>query len=329
LLTRLRNAGNVVFPLRFGPLGWIRVSLLIRRIRPDIVHLHLIKSLAYSFPSILLNKKRHYVYTVHNQVLYPGMKLWKRTLFPLFMKSAAARMARIIAVSGDICTYLKDDLRISSERIIKIDNGVKLPEPQQPSPSKEELRRRLGLPQDAWIIGTVGRLSSEKGQDILIDAFSRITQHYPSAICVIVGEGPLKKGLLQMAKYYGLMNKILLPGFQQNPFAWLSAMDVVVFPSRSEGFPLTVIEAASIGRPIIAAAVGGIRDIVLNNNTGFLVPPENSQALYMAITKSITNYDRAKELGERARALALEKFGIDKCRSEVIQIYRTLIAQPL
>jgi len=161
---------------------------------------------------------------------------------------------------------------------------------------------------DNWVIGIVGRLSEEKRHIDLLKAFASISKKFPAATLLIVGDGYLRQDLERTANESGIREKVTFAGFQENVYEYLGKIDLFVLPSRTEGSPLSILEAMAMGLPVIATNIGGIPEIVINEVTGLLVTLENIDELSGAIAKLLSNPTMMQQMGENGKKRVLTYF---------------------
>jgi glycosyltransferase involved in cell wall biosynthesis len=323
LLHRLLDTGLEVYTLRLGFFAWLRIAAIRRAIRPQLVHLHLLGAALHGTIGSWF-AACHLVYTVHNLVVYPGMTGWKRAAYPFITRIIAGRIARFIAVSEGISQYLVDSLRISPDKVRVIHNGISFSGLEEAGSASGNLRQKIGVPASCLLFGTVGRITFQKGFDLLIEAFGLLALEFPTLHCVIVGDGERRAEIEGLIGKLGLQDRVHLPGFQRGVLPWYRAMDIVVFSSRFEGLPITVIEAAYAGKPIVATDVGGMKEILEDGVSGLLVPPEDSPALAAGIRQLLNNPSRAGDLGRQARTVALNRFEVQRCNQRTMRVYEEL-----
>ncbi|MBI3240811.1 MAG: glycosyltransferase family 4 protein [Chloroflexi bacterium] len=170
--------------------------------------------------------------------------------------------------------------------------------PTLPDPSAaDRLRHALSDAPSGPILGYVGRLSPEKGVATLIYALPQVLQAHPTARVVIIGDGIERRVLETLATSLGLGDQVCFMGEQVDAPQLMTAMDVVVVPSLSEGFGLTAVEAMAAAKPVVASAVGGLVEVVEDGVTGFLVPPTDPVALSGRIIEVLANPARAVAMG--------------------------------
>jgi glycosyltransferase involved in cell wall biosynthesis len=170
------------------------------------------------------------------------------------------------------------------------------------------------------IIGNVARLVPQKGHRFLLEAAPRIIELHPSARFVLVGEGPARAEIEMQARSAGIEEHVLLVGERTDIPAWLASFDVFALPSLFEGLCYAVIEAQAAGVPVVATPVGGVRETVIDRETGLVVPPEDPVALADAICWLLEHPDEARALSLEA-GRRVERFSKDRMVMETIALY--------
>lgn len=188
---------------------------------------------------------------------------------------------------------------------------------------RDAMRRLLGV-DDRWVMLFVGSLLPIKGVDVALRALPLVLRQRPDATLVIAGEGPERRRLARLTAQLGIDHHVRFCGrvpHGQVP-ALLAAADVCLFPSRSEASPRVVLEAAAMARPIVASAVGGVPDIVVDRESGLLVPMDDPCRLAQAIMELAQHEPLGVRLGQAARATILTKFEYQKNLDELRRLYR-------
>jgi glycosyltransferase involved in cell wall biosynthesis len=243
-----------------------------------------------------------------------------RSRFVKWLRSLNAD--RIIAVSDKVGGRLTKDWGYSSDKVIVIRNGVSWQDYERDEGRGAAFRRRYSIPQDAFVFGMMTRLSEEKGIDIALKAFNNVIRTCPSRAVrlVITGTGPLEERLKEQAGSLGLQDLVVFAGFAHNAADVLSGYDAILFPSRVEGLPLALLEGMAAGCIPIVSRIGGMPEAVNSRDIGWIVPPENSDALSSAMHSVLVQNDfhllRArKSATQRVR----EAFDIEQCHQRIFE----------
>ena len=227
---------------------------------------------------------------------------------------------RVVTVCGPFAEKL-EQRGIDRRKITILHNFVK---PFVPAPSEEveRLRSRVGL-QDKAMILVVGRLSSEKGHAILLEATERLERmkNVPDFRVVVVGDGPEEGALLRLIDRLGIRQQVVMAGFQTDVRPYYSLATLLALPSYSEGSPNVVLEAMAAGLPIAATAAGGVPEILENGVTGLMVPPGDPQAMADALLQILRDADLAKRLGAAARSGAEAHYTPQAYRRSLTKFY--------
>jgi glycosyltransferase involved in cell wall biosynthesis len=234
---------------------------------------------------------------------------------------------RIIAVSEGI----KDDLiknGISGSKIVVIQNAVQNSyNPDSFEESKQERRKILGIKENEYVAGYIGRLSDEKGLEYLIEAGPILREKDEAIKILIIGDGPKRKELENLTKKKGLEREIFFTGFQNNIEEWMPVLDIFVLPSLTEGTPMALLEAMSAGIPPIASAVGGVPKVVEDGINGFLVPPGDFQAISAKVIALKKNPELQKKIASEAVNLIKNRFGVHEWCRKIEAQYNELLAK--
>jgi glycosyltransferase involved in cell wall biosynthesis len=169
-------------------------------------------------------------------------------------------------------------------------------------------RTRFGVGKHEFLIGIVGRFSPEKGQDLFIKAFKLLALSNPQVKVIFIGEGPTEAEIRAMVHKYGLENRVVFAGYQPEILSFYQILDLIVMPSRSEGLPSVALEALFYRVPVVATAVGGTGEVIINEKTGLLVSPEDPEKLSAAIARMITDSSLQKSVAEAGFELISERF---------------------
>ena len=170
------------------------------------------------------------------------------------------------------------------------------------------------------VVGYVGRLSPEKGVDVLLRAVSAL----PGVTVVLVGDGPDRRRLERLGRELGIAPRMIMSGWQADARPWLPGIDVLALPSRLEGLGMAAVEAMLAQRPVVASRVGGTPEVVADGETGLLVPPEDHDALAGALDSLLGDSSRRERMGMLGRKVALERFGVERMLRSYEAVYDEL-----
>ncbi|MBX9580843.1 MAG: glycosyltransferase, partial [Gemmataceae bacterium] len=239
-----------------------RAAEVLGKLRPDVVHTHQTGAALYlGRAARRLSPRPPVVHTEHgNHFRQAGG--WRAVLRTrLNTRAAAKNVDRFCCVSAEIAAAAGRWWTVPRRKLDVVPNGIRTDLPEDLSPPSA-VREGLEIPADAPVVGTVGRLAEVKRQDILIQALRLLAADRPAVRLVIVGDGPERPKLEALAADLGLADRVRFAGYQPRPDEYLRAMDVFSLTSRSEGFPVSLLEAWRAGAAVAAAAVGGIPAVV-------------------------------------------------------------------
>lgn len=193
---------------------------------------------------------------------------------------------RIITPSNELRNYLAP--RYPLTKVVTIHNGIR-PLASPAIKTVGEIRTSLGATDSTPLIGIVGRLKPVKGHSDFLKAASIISGKLPDTSFVVLGDGPLMRSLRDEAYGLGLNGRVHFVGFKADVLDWIAALDLLVFSSHSEGIPNALLEAMSLGVPIVSTAVGGVPEVIEDGVSGILVPPKDPEALAQACLELLSD----------------------------------------
>lgn len=243
-------------------------------------------------------------------------ELPRRRLLRPQIRLGLRRAQRVVAVSEALAAEVAR-LGVSTDRIVVQHNGV---DGEVFTPGgHREARASLGLAEDRRLVGFVGRLSHEKGPDVLVEAMAELARRDPKADAVLVGAGPFESTLRARIEALGLGDRVRMVGYRLHDELplWLRAFDVLCLPSRREGCPNVVLESLASGRPVVASQVGGVPELLRRDN-GLLVPPDRSDELAAALGQALARAWDPAALRATVPSLSWDA---------VAQTYRNIIAE--
>lgn len=293
---------------------------LLRELQPDVLHTHQIGALWYLGQAAARIGLACVVHTEHSDHVRHS-KTWLGKLRARYLWWRGGRLAaRFCCVSEDVAAAVRRWGTVPAERVSVVANGIDTDVYGDRS-GRVELRNRLGIPTDGIVIGSVGRLAEVKRQDLLLEGFADLVGEFPKLRLLLVGDGPERQRLEELAKGRGVAERTVFAGYQVQPEQFLATMDLFALTSRHEALPLALLEAWASSLPVVASAVGGIPKVVEHGKTGLLFPSGNSAALVESLRKILTEQALARDLAEAGRAEVQAKYSLVRMAGEYDEQY--------
>ncbi len=303
-----------------------RAAAVLSDLRPDVVHTHQIGAAWYLGQAARrLDPPVPVVHTEHGHLASERGGWWRTVKARLLVRSAARFVDRFCCVSGEIAAAVARWRTVPRAKVEVVPNGIPTDRPAD-LPPPEAVRRSLGIPAGAPVVGTVGRLAEVKRQDLLIQATARLRDRFPDVRLVLVGDGPERQRLEALAAELNLSNRVHFAGYQPRPEQFLQVMDAFCLSSRTEGFPVSLLEAWQAGVPAVCSAVGGIPAVVTHGENGLLVPFGDEGALADALARFLGDRGLRDRLGREGQRAVRERYSIERMASGYEDRYRSLLA---
>lgn len=300
-----------------------RIARMIRARHADIVHSHGYRANIYARAAAVLTGAAS-VCTVHVSLYdYVDTPWWKKGLYMAVERATSPLSNRFICISSAMAKDA-DRLGIPGQKVAVITNGVDLKR-FTPKDRNISMMRRLGISGNGPVVGTVGRMVTEKGQVYLIDALPELVKKFPNLTCLFVGDGPLLSFLRQRAVDHGVLDVCVFAGTHGRIEDVYSVMDVFVLPSLCEPFGLVLLEAMACGVPVVATNSGGPPDFIASGKNGVLVPPADPGALAGAVAKLLESPDMRGKLSVAALKTVCDEFDIRGTVSNIEGVYRSMM----
>ena len=294
--------------------------------KPDIIHSHQIGASWYLGQAARQVGHLPVLHTEHGNEFSRAAN-WRQSLKSrLFMHQTAKFIDRFCCVSAEIARVVTRWRTIPKSKVEVIANGIET-EWSDDLPSPESVRASLGIPASARVIGTVGRLAEVKRQDLLIRAIAALKDRFPVVRLLLVGDGDERDRLESLAGELKVTERVHFAGYQSKPEQFLRAMDIFALTSRSEGFPISLLEAWVAGLPIVCSAVGGIPDVVTHERNGLLFPSGDETALVAHFARLLSDPTFGRSLGDDGNRTVRNLYSLNRVADVYERHYRTLIAE--
>jgi glycosyltransferase involved in cell wall biosynthesis len=290
---------RLLAPRDVDPMLAVRVARSIRRTNPDLVHTHLVHADVYGAAT-----SRRLVSTKHNDDRF------RTGPFRFVERALARRAAKVIAITDALARFQIERVGLPARKLTTIHYGLDaLPEPWGRNPPDD-------VPRDAVVVLAICRLEPQKGVDMAVRAVALLRERRADVHLVVLGEGNERAGLEALARELDV--PVYLPGRVPDVAAWLRRAKVLVHPVRWEGFGLAVLEAMLAGLPVVASRVSSLPELVVDGETGLLVPPDDAHALARGIETALGDGAR---LGEAGRGRAHERFSVSRMADATLAVY--------
>jgi glycosyltransferase involved in cell wall biosynthesis len=326
---RIAELHREISPIR-DALAIARLALLIRRIRPHILHTHTAKAGAVGRLAALLAGNARppiVVHTFHGHVLRGYFDPVRTAGFRLLERWLARSSTALVAVSPQV----RDDLVAlgvaTRERFAVVRVGIELEQRVAAEANgRGESRRILGIGPDRFAVGWIGRMTGVKRTEDVLHAFRRLRDRGVDACLCMIGDGPDRAAVERTAHELGIMRDTLFLGYQEEVAPFYAAFDAMILPSINEGTPVSAIEALAAGRPVVATRVGGVPDVVREGEDGFLVEPGDIDALADRLARLAADPELRERLGAAGRARVIPRYSVERLVDDVDLLYRSLLA---
>lgn len=304
----------------WGDLDPLLLPRLVRFIRQDnynIVHTHLLHADLYGTLAASMASVKFVISTRHNDNSF-------RKLYPMgkLMAWITGYIDRVICISEHVRDFSEKVEETPKDKMKVIYYGI--------NPSlvigDASWRQQLGWGNDVPVLGIVARLTEQKGHRTLLKAMPEVLHQFPKTRLVVVGDGELTAQLHQEAVQLGISDNIHFLGYRENAAAMMSGFDIFVHPSRWEGFGLVFLEAMIASLPIVATEVSAIPEIVIDGETGLLVPPDNADALAQALLKLMSDPRKCQQFGTAGRYRVEAEFTVDRMVEKTIEVYEKVVS---
>jgi glycosyltransferase involved in cell wall biosynthesis len=306
-----------------------RLTKVIKKNKIDIVHGQGARAEFYARLANRLAHNSKYVSTIAMPVEGFDVSLLRKKIYSFLDRFSEKFVDQFLVVSDVLKNSMINVHGVPKEKIVRIYNGIEIKcyPPEVEIRSRKKIRSEFDVDEETIFIGSVGRLVWQKGFEYLIRAIPQILREFTRAKFLIVGEGPLHHELKALAGRLKTEEHVAFTGFRSDVKEILSAIDILVIPSLLEGFPMITLEGMAMAKPIIATAIDGIREQIIDGESGILLPSKDPNAIGEAILKLNKDEKIAKNLGLKARRRVEEQFKVEKMVAETERVYQSLFKE--
>ena len=299
------------------PTGGLRLWQILRDRRISILHSHMFWSSLFASPIGYAARVPVIVETPHIR------EHWRKGFKSHFFvdRMIGRCVNHYIAVSEANRRYLIEEKCLPAHKIVVIRSGSDIRGFDRSRVAPSDLKRKLGFAESDPVLVVVGRLEQQKGHSVLLNALPTVLNEFPAVRVVFVGEGSLQAQLEEQASGLGLQKAVRILSYQKDLTEWLALADFTVLPSLWEGLPLTPIESLAAGRTVVATAVDGTPEVVVDGVTGLTVPPGDPLRLAEAICRLLRNPELRLRLANAGYELVLKNFTHERLIAETRGFY--------
>ena len=296
-----------------------RLSRVIKQVKPDVVHAHdphgvAMAALALSMSTELAKPPLVAARRVDFHLKGTSLSRWKYRQVDCFICASEA-IRRMLVADG-----------VTEARAVTVHEGIDVGRVQSAAPAR--LHEDLWLPHQAPVVGNVAALVPHKGQRHLIEAAALVVRQIPDARFVIAGEGELRASLERQIREHHLEKHVLLAGFRPDVLSLHKAFDIFVMSSITEGLGTSVLDAMAAAKPVVGTTAGGIPEMVVDGETGFLVAPRDREAMASAIVRLLKDEPLRRRMGEAGLARVRARFSAERMVQDTVRVYQRVALHP-
>jgi len=304
--------------------AFYKLYTIMRKERPHIVHTHAAKAGALGRVAAILSGVPIKIHTFHGHIFDGYFSPVKAKIFLLIERFLALFTDKVITVSESVKEEIVNKLKVTKDsKCAVVMLGFELDRFLDSEKARGAFRKELSVPDGVILIGIVGRIVPIKNHRMFLDAAKILLDKSTGKkiMFVIVGDGELAGYLKDYSKNLGIDKSVVFTGWRKDLPHIYADLDIVTLTSLNEGTPVSIIEAMASARPVVATAVGGVKDLIVSGECGFLVKREDAQDLADKIELLIKDSDKRTRFGYRARELVRNKYSKERLVGDIKNLY--------
>lgn len=295
------------------PTLWIRLARHLRRFQPDLVHTHLVHADLHGGVAARAARIPLVISTRHNDDAFRRRGIWQ-----WIHHRHWSQLTGGIAVSEAVAEFSRQVEGAPADRLVTVLHGIDFPDHRG---ERSAVRAELGFEADDLVVGMVGRLTRQKGFDLGLEAAGRLARELPSLRIVVIGDGPLRDALQRQGSALGIGRRAQFRGWQPNAARSMAGFDLLLVPSRWEGFGLVVLEALGQEVLVVGSPVGAIPEILTDGVTGLIARAAGADEILDRLRAGATNRDLRARLARAGREHVLANFSPERMIDETLAAY--------
>ena len=275
----------------------------------DVVHTHSSKAGIIGRAAAYAAGVPFVTHTVHGQAFHPYEKAWKNFIYKAAERWAATKCHMIYSVCQAMIDQCVTEKIAPAEKYKVVYSGMDL-EPFLTSSPDSELRKKLGIPENRKVVGTVARLFPLKGYEFILPMAEKILKSFPETHFLLVGDGIMRKGMEEEIEKLGMKDHFTFAGLVRPDeiYKYTALMDILVHLSLREGLPRAVVQALASGKPAIGFKLDGTPEVIIDGKTGFTADAENLEQVISALEKLLADSGLCTDMGKNGRELVSVNF---------------------
>ena len=307
-------------------LAFFSLVRLYRQTQCDILHTHTAKAGILGRIAGKMAGVPIIIHTLHGSSFHPNVSQPTRFIYRQIERLSACFTNKIISVSSLLSeNYISAGIG-RADQYTTVYSGMDLSKFANAGTARSTLLGSLGILEDEKIVGTICMLEPRKGVSFFLDMARCVKKVIPSCKFLIVGEGYQRQELESLRDAMGLTKDVIFTGYREDIPELLSIFDIFVLTSLWEGLPRVLVQAAAVGKPLVAFNVDGVAEIVKENENGYLIQPKNTDQLAEKVIYLLANPERAKAIGNKGPAIVKNKWSIETMVSQTERVYQDLLA---
>jgi glycosyltransferase involved in cell wall biosynthesis len=323
-LTIVPQLTRQISPLNDMRTVW-KLASIMRARRYAIVHTHSSKAGILGRTAARLAKTRVILHSVHGWSFHDHMSPWLKRFYTTLEKWAATFSEALMVVSqSDIHKGIKAGIG-RKEQYQLIRSAIPLEEFDPAKFNRAAMRRALGIPLDAPVLGTVGRFSTQKNPLDWVRVARQVQQVLPECCFLLVGDGPLRSKVEFALQEAGIFDRTVLTGIRRDVAQMLAAMDVFLLTSLWEGLPRVIPQALSMCKPVVANRVDGVSEAIQNGKSGVLISTGDLAGMASSCLELLSDAQRREEMGQAGREFVKHEFDLYRMLSQIDHLYQSLL----
>ena len=303
-----------------------KLGTIIRENNIHIINAHHFMSMVYSFYGCKIKNDTKLIYTEHSK--------WEIEQIPWKWRKIGSYLLKhsdgAVGINSEVTKLMKNAFKLFPSKAITIMNGVNL-KSFASNNKNSKLRTELGIAKNVKIIGMIANLKKIKNHIFLLKAFAELVKEYKNVKLLLIGQGfdgdkeNSEAEIQHFINNQGLKNSVMLLGYRSDISSLLEIMDIFCLTSFKEGLPISLIEAMAAGLPVVGTDVEGIRNVIIHDKNGYLVPVDDKKSLKNSLLTLLQNESLRDKMGRESRVLAIQTYSLNSCINQYQDLFMSAI----